>query len=305
MKFLLLFVLIFIMSVNYKAQINLVPNSGFEIDTTCIYLGYGGINVGDMRPWESPSYGTPDPYDTCANAPFNILGYETPHSGKGYVGILMYDLLEEREYLQVELDSSLVFNKNYCVSFYVSLADSVKFGNNNIGMYFSNSHIYSASSNPLSYMPQINDTNVISDKVGWTNITGNYHATGGERYIIIGNFFSNLLTSTVSLSGHYQYSYYFIDDISVVDCTGEGVNEVTHEEKINIYPNPSEGVFNVSIAGVKIKEIRVFNVLGCEILKQVQNDQNTTIDMSNEAKGMYFVSVQTDKEIINKKMVIE
>jgi Secretion system C-terminal sorting domain len=43
-----------------------------------------------------------------------------------------------------------------------------------------------------------------------------------------------------------------------------------------------------------MKEIKIVNVLGEEILKQVQNDKNATIDVSGLAKGIYFVEVYFD-----------
>ena len=51
------------------------------------------------------------------------------------------------------------------------------------------------------------------------------------------------------------------------------------------------------------------NVLGCEILKQVQNDTHATIDISKEAKGIYFVEVYFDKlsnpKVVRKKIIKE
>jgi len=102
------------------------------------------------------------------------------------------------------------------------------------------------------------------------------------------------------------FAYYYVDDVSLVKCSNEGVDELgISNEELGIYPNPTTGVFTIHSKFSKIKEVRVYNVLGSEILKQVQNDQSTTIDISTVSKGIYFAEIQTDMGVVRKKIVKE
>ena len=50
------------------------------------------------------------------------------------------------------------------------------------------------------------------------------------------------MTDTMGIVYHNNYSaaYYFIDDVSLVDCTGQGVQELgIKNEELGIYPNPA------------------------------------------------------------------
>jgi hypothetical protein len=78
---------------------------------------------------------------------------------------------------------------------------------------------------------------------------------------------------------------------------------------VNVSPNPSPGIFNVDVEGVKGKaEVRVINGYGQEVYRTttiVDNSKRLTINISHQAKGMYTVQVQTDEGTMVKKAIIE
>ncbi len=256
-------------------QVNLVPNPGFETITSCVPIA-GGVNIGYLPPWDSPSDGTPDADNTCnpissCSVPYNGWGFQHPHSGNGYVGLGFYAFSsgqDAKEYLQVKLDSTLIAQHVYCASFFISLANSTKIACNNAGIYFSLTHTYVTNSTTLNFVPQINDTNIISDTAGWTMISGQYTAGGGEKYIVIGNFFSNALTDTIHTNGGNSANYYYLDDVSVIDCTpGLGVGEL-QENSITLYPNPATNKLTIDIKNTKPETIKVINMLGQTLEQQ-------------------------------------
>jgi len=288
---------------------NLVPNPGFEIITNC---SLGGI--ANLPPWDSPTNGSPDPYNACEtlsgiSVPTNDAGYQYPHNGTGYVGASYRNINGYREYIQVELDTPLLAEQEYCASFYVSLADTFRFACNNFGMYFSNNHTFISGVAPLNFTPQINDTNIISDKVNWTLVYGHFTATGGEKYIIIGNFFSNALTDTIHLNntpGPGDDAYYYIDDVNVHCCSCDsldhtGINELSKSsDAFNLYPNPNNGlmILDYEING---KEAALFSILDItgRLVKQVTlNPENKimTIDAAELNAGAYFYSIKVGTE---------
>ncbi len=293
---------------------NLVPNPGFETNTMC-NVCLGSINYGYIPPWDSPTMGTPDAYNTCAPSwtiPNCFYGYQFAHLGNGFAGIQLYglaSLTNAREYIQVELDSPLVTGQKYCVSYYVNLANSFGIANNNFGMHFSNTHTYMLNTDTIGFTPQINDTTIISDTVGWHIIYGRYTALGGERYIIIGNFFSNANTDTTYIHGsHYGDAYYYIDDVNVHCCScdsttslHDGVDEVTEDNGINIYPNPVTNLITIELKTKQNSMIEIKDVLGRVVYSSKINTTKTVIDIGGFAKGVYFVEVGNERKKIVKE----
>ena len=87
-----------------------------------------------------------------------------------------------------------------------------------------------------------------------------------------------------------------------------GINEPTlHENNlITISPNPSSGIFMVTSAGIKLRSVRVFNLVGEEIWNEIINTREAMIDLSKEAKGIYFVQmIDENNNRVNKKIVVE
>ncbi len=197
---------------------NLVPNSSFEVHDTC---PNNLFEVKYLANWNIPlHFTTPDYFNACDTFtphiyPHNFFGDETARSGSGYVGIITVCnttnsvVRNYREYIQVELNDSLVAGMNYYVSWYVSAGDSCPYISNNMGMYFSNVEVHDTSINNysvLSYIPQFENpmTNDLNSRIGWTKISGQYLASGGEKFIIIGNFHDTISTVfTISVGLNY------------------------------------------------------------------------------------------------------
>jgi hypothetical protein len=78
---------------------------------------------------------------------------------------------------------------------------------------------------------------------------------------------------------------------------------------LDVFPNPAKGVFNVdiSIPGSENAILYVFDVLGNKVYETnhlIANQGLLKIDLSSRPVGMYFLTLKTDKKIINKKIII-
>lgn len=212
---------------------NLVPNGSFETYSVCV-TDLDQLNR--ATPWVKPAQGTSDFFNACwtsgplmADVPTNTCGFQNANTGSGYGGFIPYAgnfPADWREYLQVQLSSSLTSGQQYNVSFYVSFADNYSDAVDGIGLYFSNTAISAANASPLPYVPQITNPagNVISDMSNWTLISGTYTATGTENYITIGNFKNDASTTISTGVGGMTFfgSYYYIDDVCVTPVGGTG-----------------------------------------------------------------------------------
>ncbi len=297
---------------------NLVPNGSFENYTNCptnpaqIYLTF---------PWFQPRYyagidgSSTDLFNTCNNSvvsvPSNVGGYQNARTGNGYAGFYGgIDTLDYREYIEVPLDVALDTNKQYCVEFYVSLADKMQFAISNIGAYFSTDSLLDTAYSgyhALDYItPQIENPTIaiLNDTTNWMLISGIYTASGGETFMTIGNFHNAANTNSQNLPwGSFNGAYYYLDDVSVTQCN-MGVNEVTEDISISVYPNPSNGEFIIKSTS-KIENIKLFNVLGETIYQTTKDNLQSSINLSYQSKGIYFVQVKTEKGILNRKVVIQ
>ena len=80
---------------------------------------------------------------------------------------------------------------------------------------------------------------------------------------------------------------------------------------MNIYPNPSRDIFYVSFNSEKIQnlKIRILNVIGeivyDESLYQFIGEYIKKIDLRNYEKAIYFLEIQTDQGVINKKLILQ
>ena len=249
---------------------NLVLNPSFEnINVTC--SGFSGAGYTNIIDWENPdptdTCSTPDWFSTClssffpTSAPNSWLGRQNPRTGSAYVGLISYDATTNayREYIEGKLSSPLVAGQTYCVSFYVSLADTVPYAVDRIGVYFSNTLVqfpvsHCVSTVPLPYTPQLEWTGgVLMDTANWVRLQWQYTATGGEQYFVIGNFHNNASTTVTNTGGtgfFNPFAYYFIDDVEVSGgiCCDAGILPhapfCTNGSATNLMANTSGGTWS-------------------------------------------------------------
>ncbi|MCC7331227.1 MAG: T9SS type A sorting domain-containing protein [Flavobacteriales bacterium] len=211
-----------LLSLKLNAQYNLVPNSSFEIYSSCPTTS-GQIMF--ATPWQIPNNGTPDYFHRCSST-FGVPSYcncssvyQQPNLGDAYVGIWCWNYITDtREYIQIQLLDTLTINDCYVISFYTNLVNWAKIACNNIGVYLSDTAINSTSL-LMEYPTQIKNFNneIITDTLDWHRIEGIYVANGSELFLTIGNFNNDLTTDTLTVNfSNSNAAYYFIDDVSVI-----------------------------------------------------------------------------------------
>ena len=78
-----------------------------------------------------------------------------------------------------------------------------------------------------------------------------------------------------------------------------------------IYPNLLRDVFNISFTSEEIQDlrVRVLNVVGEEIvvedLQHFVGEYVKQVDLNTYSKGIYFLEIETQKAIINRKLIIQ
>ncbi len=233
MKPLSLFIaLLFSLAFYAQAQVNLVVNPSFELLYSC---PNSTNQIDSAIGWSTPiggGGGNPDLYNFCCTDPtacgvpsqtqFHTFQY--PHSGNGYAGtdvILSGAPDNFREYIQSKLSRKLIADIRYCVTFYCSLSDQSSAYITTLGSYLDDGSVSAPTLFGLAIVsPQIyNTAQPLRDTSNWMKIEGSFIATGIEEYITIGNFFTyNLSGIGIIGSPTSWWSYYYIDDVSVIDA---------------------------------------------------------------------------------------
>ena len=76
------------------------------------------------------------------------------------------------------------------------------------------------------------------------------------------------------------------DPSSVITSVGDKLSD-----KLLIYPNPSNGLINIELDKLNFYNISISNILAKEVYNSTISAVNTTLDLSNFDKGLYFIEL--------------
>ena len=95
-----------------------------------------------------------------------------------------------------------------------------------------------------------------------------------------------------------------ISDTTYYNYTSTSLIDVL-KSSINIYPNPTIGMVNVEFFNTSTTSIILQNVLGERLAEVTYSDKgtiNTQFDLSNFAKGIYFIHFKTNNSVLTHKV---
>lgn len=228
------------LAVMATAQINLVPNGSFE-DTVDCYVPTQ-CTLLKAAHWRNPTSSTPDMWDcdldrVCGYAMDTvaptIMGWQSAYEGIRFAGWLLWDGPGNPscEYAMVRLQAPLVQGQAYVVSLKYSLADGYMYALDHIGAWLGIDSLNSASQYSLEVDPQLRLrdpwSNYLSEQHDWGTVRDTLVATGGEQWLVIGNFDTDedVDAEVVNPESILPSTYYFFDDVSVVPLAVAGVAE--------------------------------------------------------------------------------
>ncbi len=134
---------------------------------------------------------------------------------------------------------------------------------------------------------------------------------------VIGEFSGHTLPDpmaieTTSLMMMWSTNQKIRDEGWSFDFHVDGVGfEETIVENLNIYPNPTTGMLNIKFDAEKQGKIQVKlvsvngQVIFNEEMNAVSGQYNNSFDISDNAKGIYLLSIISDNEKIDRKIVLK
>lgn len=288
---------------------NLVANPGFEetVRTYCSWTQDPAKFNANMSAWSSPTQTTPDHFST--NNDPDCWAHPTKHSkqgthdGSGMVGIKTYGKGNTptywHEYVQGTLPEPLTAGVRYIAECWVVRASRSNEASNNIGIVFQDAPIATRDCLPLYITPQVNEEKLMTG--GWHKVSGVFDATGTERFILIGNFYGDEVTTHERQPDGERGAYYFVDDVNVrIAPPG---TKLTPKPKESVPPPPKKVVpDHSSSATVDIHEVEP--AVGTRVrLDNVQFDfDKATLLPGHEDELDKLVDVMTDYPFVRAEI---
>lgn len=282
-----------LIGVSTTAGQSLVVNGNFEQHTGCP-IGPNQLYIADG--WVNPNFFTSDYFHICGtggySVPWNEYGFQQPHSESAYAGIFLYNYFGfVREYIEAPLSAPLTAGVIYHLEFFVSLFDNARYSTRSIGVYFSDTLVNSSSITLMPFTPQVVNTNpAYPDTANWYPVSGYYTASGGENYLIIGNFNDDANTPliTVNPSGINAVIVH-VDDVSLTPATGQYDLEAL--PAVHVGPVPFSDVLTVWSPTMGASEFYLFDPSGRSLRHErfVGSIQFTTEDLS---PGVYLYGLR-------------
>ena len=150
-------------------------------------------------------------------------------------------------------------------------------------------------------------TNVTTAQVwAWNNIPGSFNSK--TKFGLTQGDYSWRIRGACGTNGT---SWATIFSQPVEYTLGGARLENSSVANLDVYPNPSRDIFNVTFTSEEAQTmtVKVVNIIGEQVfneeLTEFIGNYRKTIDMNKQPKGVYFIEVMTPNGGINKKIVLQ
>ncbi len=243
---------------------NLIYNGGFEEYTdlpddqgqlmNCI--GWNNVNLVPGWAFEGKPYASPDYFHTESlistniGLPVNGAAYVEPYSGSAIAGFIAYaggDMpvgppappfaIDFREYISTQLTTNLTIGETYTLSLYLTNGEggwTHGASCDHIGIHFSEYDLYQYDNEPINITPTLEIDGEVWNS-DWQEYNFTFTADQNYQFLTIGNFYpDDYTTSTMQSSEVYSsgWSYYFIDNIELVNNSVASINDNKNINKL-------------------------------------------------------------------------
>jgi len=105
--------------------------------------------------------------------------------------------------------------------------------------------------------------------------------------------------------GYYSNGVAFAIRLNLGDKTVPNTTGIIENNNtISIYPNPSNGEFNIAASSNELSDLTVKDITGKIVISKVFSS-NTIVNLNNYAKGVYVVEIKNKKGIFTQKIFLQ
>ena len=263
-------------------------------------------------------------------------GVQYPRTGQGVIAMFNTSLLLSdndtlavwSEYVKGKLSKKLKAGRKYYCGFYVNYPDYMAFICNNLGMAVSQDTFPEIGDIPWDttgniykrlypIIPQINNPpgRSLYDTASWVLIADTLLATGGEKYVILGQFDDGNPLDTMH-TGYYgnpspwgpfydPRSYFMFDDVFVIELDSlVGIRE----EDVQAYFIKANNELIITLpVPYAMQQLRLIDTQGALVFNKSFNTVGKSrIALPENLSGVYIAEITlNNKSVIRKKIVVE
>ena len=112
-------------------------------------------------------------------------------------------------------------------------------------------------------------------------------------------------TKYIAINYNSEYAYnLYVDDFSI-EASGVGINDVENVN-LTLSPNPASNTVKVSANGIEgTVNVAIVDLNGRTIMEQNGNAQSFTFDVTNVARGAYFVRLTGENVNAVRKLIVK
>ncbi len=81
-----------------------------------------------------------------------------------------------------------------------------------------------------------------------------------------------------------------------------GIGNTAEALDFNIYPNPTNGLLHIEVDGNS--KVSITNAIG-QTIKKVEINGHSTLDLTNNAPGVYFIRIASENKVATKRVIVQ
>lgn len=245
-------------------------------------------------------------YDTL-DCSYNQLTSLNINNGNNY-NFIWFSATNNPSLSCIQVDDSTFMNNNW-----EGAKDSTA--------YYSENCVITIPSAPTN-LTLSSQKNILAKMIlSWTDNSNNedgfriYISTDNTTFSEIGTTAANVnsyIDSTGAASTLYYYRVTAYNSAgsstfsNTTSGTTTGINEISENNEMSLYPNPTTGRLAVSLTSGNIGTIEIYNLIGEKVYEKNFNQQKPAeIDISNSPCGIYFLKISNGTKVYTSKIVVQ
>ncbi len=211
------------------------------------------------------------------------------------------------------LDGELVFTRVYqWLDNFTGLSDP-NFGFTAMVEVYNQKHILETTEGQLQTFLQYDEPVVLENNIRYVICTSTFNPEVFFGYNEQVNYATNEVEYDQPTSPNRNGTNWFVGfvggptasiGVRMIDANTIGFAEHTNTV-LAPYPNPSKGIFHLSLAGLGATTITVNDAAGRTLATHRASDERYTLDLRGEAAGVYMITVESEKGRAVGRLVLE
>ncbi len=102
-----------------------------------------------------------------------------------------------------------------------------------------------------------------------------------------------------------QHIYLYGAGFDPINFDPSNIENMSEQSQLNAYPNPSEGLMQVSVPANRTGDIYIYDVSGREVFSQTNVDNRIVVDIADQKAGTYILKYVSSEFTSTKSLVIK